>query len=55
MHSSDCGIRTPCTINYNLVLYLIVLIHFIVSSVAATAPNSYYEYDNHKQTNSSDA
>ena len=48
------ALSVPSTITC-LVLYIVVLIHFIVSSVAATAPNSYYEYDSHKQTDSSDA
>ena len=48
------ALPVPSTITC-LVLYIVVLIHFIVSSVAATAPSSYYEYDSHKQTDSSDA
>jgi hypothetical protein len=56
MHSSDCDIRTPCTIRYNLTLHIVVFIHFIISSVAAAAPpKSYYEYDSQKQINASEA
>ena len=55
VHSSDCDIRTPCTISYNLALHIAVLIHFIINSVAAAAPKSYYEYDSQKQINASEA
>ena len=38
----------------NLALH-IILIHFIIRSVAAAAPKSYYEYDGQQQINASKA
>ena len=38
----------------NLALH-IILIHFIIRSVAAAAPKSYYEYDSQQQINASKA
>ena len=36
-------------------LHIVVLKHFTISSVAAAAPKSNYEYDSQKQINASEA